>query len=226
MRPITGILFTVFLLSPLSRGWMQESTFRSPEETSIRIHATMTNEVTELDLSVIKKNQNRIRVATLEKRGASGRIIQVFSNDQIVEVWENVSGNEKRSLSRLDAATSLFDLISLTPDYHFRSPKGFDLNSQVFKGYRVELQYSKSMKNTVADDQPKKLLLYQVSESDQQLIRSIHYVSFFEKVEPYLQPKELTFSDETTGETGRIIIQSLEYNVGLPDFLFRLPKAD
>ncbi len=201
---------------------MQAPKFRIPELTSIRIHAKMSNTKAELDLSIVKKQQDRMRVATLEKTGVSGRIIQIYSSERIYEIWEKEDGNIPQDVNSLDAATSLFDLISLTPEYHFREKDGFDFGTEIFEGYNLELKRVDEDTGKSISSLPEIVLLYHTEGGAKKLIRSIRYISFFEEREPYTQPKELIYTDETSGESGRITVQKVEYNVGLPDFLFDL----
>ena len=48
----------------------------------------------------------------------------------------------------------------------------------------------------------------------------VQYTKFFDQIDPYFQPKELTFTDVMTGDIGHISVDKIEYNIGLPSFLF------
>ena len=43
---------------------------------------------------------------------------------------------------------------------------------------------------------------------------------FFDQIDPYFQPMELKFTDVMTGDIGHISVDKIEYNIGLPSFLF------
>lgn len=174
-----------------------------------------------LDMVVSTKKQKFIRASIFNPTKTAGATI-VYNDKKIQTHEESGSESSLRMLSGEDAAGNLFDLLALNPEYHFSKDDSFNLKIPVFDGYRLELLKEDTPIAGTDRYRPKKMLLYEVGDTDDSLIRSIEYISYFEMIEPYLLPKEIKFIDESTGETGRITVQKVEYNVGLPDFLFRI----
>lgn len=190
---------------------------------SILVHSRMhTDNDTELNLIVFTKGQKLIRASMHPANKSHGAVIAY--DGQIVKVQEEiVDVYPTKVLEGEDAADNLFDLIALNPEYHFRKRDGFNLEAQVLQGFRIEIQRKEYPIAGTEIYKPISLKLYKVSDSSETLIRSAQYDHFFKDKKPYLQPKALTFTDETNGEKGKIIVESVEYNAGLPDFLFELP---
>jgi len=176
---------------------------------------------TSLDMVTSSKEQKYIRASIHTPTKIAGATI-VYNGNAIAIVEDIAYQSTSRVLSGEEAAGNLFDLIALNPEYHFRASDGFNFKIPVFEGYRVELLREGQPVAGTERYPPNKMLLYAVGESGDSLIRSIEYLSYFDTIEPYLQPKEITFTDESTGDTGRITVQKVEYNVGLPDFLFEI----
>ena len=131
---------------------------------------------------------------------------------------------QKRSLvlSGEEAATNLFDLIAINPEYHFKNIDGFNLNIPTFKAYRVELQTEAEPVEETERHRPVKALLYKEHDAGSTLVRSIEYMEFFDQADPYFQPKKISFTDVKTGDIGHIAVDKIEYNIGLPSFLFEI----
>tara|TARA_X000000950_G_scaffold251960_1_gene313679 strand:- start:4845 stop:5531 length:687 start_codon:yes stop_codon:yes gene_type:complete len=131
---------------------------------------------------------------------------------------------QKRSLvlSGEEAATNLFDLIAINPEYHFKNIDGFNLNIPTFKAYRVELQTEAEPVEETERHRPVKALLYKEHDAGSTLVRSIEYMEFFDQADPYFQPKKISFTDVKTGDIGHITVDKIEYNIGLPSFLFEI----
>jgi outer membrane lipoprotein-sorting protein len=194
-----------------------------PESESILIHSTMQlGSGASLEMVTSTKNQKYIRASIHNSSNTVGATI-VYNGKSIKIVEETSDKSTARILSGEEAAANLFDLVALNPEYHFNANEGLNFKISTFKGYRVELQREATPVAETERFRPTKMLLYKVAETGDTLIRSIDYLSYFEKIDPYLQPKEITFTDEAAGETGRITVQKVDYNVGLPNFLFELP---
>jgi len=192
---------------------------------SILIHSTMhTDGGIKLKMSTSTKEQKYIR-ASIHTPTKTAEATLVYNGNLVSITKESESHISSSILRGEEAAANLFDLIALNPEYHFRDREAFDFKSLVFKGYRVELQNVADPIEGTERYRPYQLMLYEVDESGETLIRSIKYLSFFDAIDPYQQPKEIVFTDESNGETGRITIQKIEYNVGLPDFLFEIDDA-
>jgi outer membrane lipoprotein-sorting protein len=177
-----------------------------------------------LQMSISTKEQKYIRASIHTPTKTAGATI-VFNGKKVVILEKVTQESTSRLLSGEEAAANLFDLIALNPDYHYSASNGFDFKIPVFEGYYIELQREVEPIRETNRYMPTKMILHEVGESGNTLIRSIKYLSFFDEIDPYLQPKEIVFTDESNGETGRITIQKIEYNVGLPDFLFEIDDA-
>lgn len=190
---------------------------------SILIHSELSMESgLKLNLIVFTKEQDLIRASIHPADKSFGAVVAydgqaVKMQEEIIDVYPT------KVLEGEDAAGNLFDLIALNPEYHFRKWDGFDLESKVLQGFRIEIQREDDPIEETEIYKPISLKLFKVEASGDTLIRSTQYNQFFKNKEPYLQPKLLTFTDETTGEKGTIKVEKVEYNVGLPDFLFELP---
>lgn len=190
---------------------------------SILIHSELSMESgLKLNLIVFTKEQDLIRASIHPADKSFGAVVAydgqaVKMQEEIIDVYPT------KVLEGEDAAGNLFDLIALNPEYHFRKWDGFDLESKVLQGFRIEIQREEDPIAGTEIYEPISLKLFKVEESGETLIRSTLYNQFFKNKEHYLQPKILTFTDETTGEKGTIKVENVEYNVGLPDFLFELP---
>jgi hypothetical protein len=146
----------------------------------------------------------------------------VLNKNTIQSIEESNLKSSVRTLKGEDAASNLLDLIALNPDYHFSGRDAYNFKIPIFEAYRLELQMEAKPFKETERYRPMKALLYEEHDAGSTLLRSIKYISFFDPTDPYFQPRELTFTDESTGEIGHISVQKVEYNVGLPDFLFDL----
>ncbi|MGJ8650366.1 MAG: hypothetical protein ACSHX4_08395 [Opitutaceae bacterium] len=191
---------------------------------SIRMHGIMTNDHSTLDLSVAIKGQNKIRATFLTKQGSSTRTVYLLNGPALKEFHEVDGTLTESAASRLDSVTTLMDLIALNPDYHFQANNGFDLNSPILEGYTVELTREPGAYSGTDKHKPLHLQLFENNEG-KRLIRSAHFVRFHKVIDPYFQPKEITFTDETTGVGATIIIDRYEYRSGIPEFLFDFPES-
>ena len=189
---------------------------------SILIHSTMQLDGGHsLGMVVSSKEQKYIRATIHNQKKTAGATI-IYDGKVIALVEGETFQTTARVLSGAEAAANLFDLIALNPEYHFKKFDGFNFKTPAFKAYRLELQMEAKAFKETERYRPIKALLYEEHDAGSTLLRSIKYISFFDLPDPYLQPRELTFTDESTGEIGRISVQKVEYNVGLPDFLFDL----
>lgn len=189
---------------------------------SILIHSEMQLATgISLDMVISSKEQKYIRAAIHNDQKTVGVSI-VLNKNTIQSIEESNLKSSVRTLKGEDAASNLLDLIALNPDYHFSGRDAYNFKIPIFEGYRIELENEEDPIAGTERYPPIKLLLYKVDKSGETLIRSIEYISFFENTKPYLQPKEIIFTDEETSESGRIIVHKVEYDVGLPNFLFKL----
>lgn len=191
---------------------------------AIRMHGVMTNDFTSLDLSVAIKGQNKIRATFLNKQGVSSRSVYLLNGSTLKEFHEIEGTLTELVANRLDSATTLTDLIALNPDYHFQTKNNFDLSTPILEGYILELTREPDAFFGTGKHKPLHLHLFEENE-DKKLIRSIQFISFHKAIQPFFQPKEIRFTDETTGVSATILIDQIEYNPGLPNFLFEASKS-
>ena len=168
------------------------------------------------------KGRKYIRASIRNPKKTAGADI-IYDGKAVAIVERGSPQKRSRVLSGEEAAANLFDLIALNPEYHFKNIDGFDFNIPTFKTYRVELQREAEPFEETERYRPVKALLYESYDADSTLLRSIEYMEFFNQIDPYFQPKKISFTDAKTGEIGHIAVDKIEYNIGLPSFLFEIP---
>ena len=190
------------------------------QPVSILIHSNMHLEGGHsVRMVVTIKEQKYIRASIRNPNKTAGADI-ICDGEAVAIVERGSPQSSSRVLSGEEAATNLFDLIALNPEYHFRNIDGFDFNIPTFRAYRVELQTEAEPVEETERYRPVKALLYKEHDAGSTLVRSIEYMEFFDQIDPYFQPKELTFTEAGTGVIGHITVDKIEYNIGLPSFLF------
>ena len=190
------------------------------EPISIVIHSTIQlNGHEPFEMLISTKEQKYIRASVRNPKKTAGADI-IYNGKAIAVVERGTPQSKSRFVSGDEAATDLFDLIALNPEYHFRKIDGFNFNIPTFKAYRVELQTEVEPVKETERYRPVKALLYKEQDAVSTLVRIAEYTKFFDQSDPYFQPKELTYTDITTGDIGHITVDKIEYNVGLPSFLF------
>lgn len=214
-----GILIcsAIFLVSDTSLSAQVQG-----KPVSILIHSTIQLEGgNAFEMVLTSKEQKYIR-ASIRNPKKPARAHIIYNGTAIAIVGRETSKNRSRVLSGEEAVTNLFDLIALNPEHHFRKIDGFDFNIPMFQAYRVELQKEEKPIGETERYRPLKAILYKEHGAGSSLVRSIEYISFFDQTDPYFQPKKLKIVDESTGDIGHITVREVEYNIGLPDFLFKL----
>ena len=192
------------------------------EPISIVIHSTIQLDGDgdkSFEMVVSSKEQKYIRASIRNPKKTAGADI-IFNGKAIAIVERGTLQSKSRVVSGDEAAADLFDLIALNPEYHFRKIDGFNFNIPTFKAYRVELQTEAEPFGETERYRPLKALLYKEQDAVSTLVRIAEYTKFFDQIDPYFQPKELTFTDVMTGDIGQISVNKIEYNIGLPSFLF------
>ena len=190
------------------------------QPVSILIHSNMHLEGGHsVRMVVTIKEHKYIRASIRNPNKTTGADI-ICDGKEVAIVERGSPQSRSRVLSGEEAATSLFDLIALNPEYHFKNIDGFDFNIPTFRAYRVELQTEAEPVEETERYRPVKALLYKEHDAGSTLVRSIEYIEFFDQIDPYFQPKELTFNEAGTGVIGHITVDKIEYNIGLPSFLF------
>lgn len=167
------------------------------------------------------KEQKYIRASIRNQKKTTLADI-IYDGKAIAIVAMESPQKRSRVLSGEEAATSLFDLIAINPEYHFKNIDSFNLNIPTFKAYRVELQTEAEPVEETERHRPVKALLYKEHDAGSTLVRSIEYMEFFDQTDPYFQPKKISFTDVKTGDIGHITVDKIEYNIGLPSFLFEI----
>ena len=171
---------------------------------------------------ISSKGRKYIRASIRNPKKTAGA--DIIYNGKTVAIVERGSPQKRsRVLSGEEAAANLFDLIALNPEYHFKNIDGFNFNIPTFKTYRVELQREAEPFEETERYRPVKALLYKEHDAGSTLLRSIEYMEFFNQIDPYFQPKKISYTDAKTGDIGHITVDKIEYNIGLPIFLFEIP---
>ena len=173
------------------------------------------------EMVVSSKEQKYIRASIRNPQKTAGADI-IYNGKTIAIVERGTPKSKSRVVSGDEAATDLFDLIALNPEHYFREIDGFNFNIPIFKAYRVELQTEAEPDKQTERCRPVKALLYKEQDASSTLVRVAEFTKFFDQANPYFQPKELTFTDVITGDIGYISVDKVEYNIGLPGFLFEI----
>jgi hypothetical protein len=194
---------------------------------SIRLHGTMAMEEAEpLSLAVFKGSDHRIRAAIFDETKIA-QITLLYSGGHLLIDERTPGGRVRREAEGEEAAANLLDLIALNPDFHFENPESRAiLESPVLDGFSIRLARKEEAFADTGIFLPDHLKLFRDSGATAELIRSVYFDSFMGSLKPFPQPRKLRLVDELTGETGRIEVLSVEYNPGLPDFLFELPEEE
>ena len=191
---------------------------------SIRIHATNITENSKLPLTLVTKRDAGIR-ATVHIPGKLTRAVVLFDGDKIHLIQELTEEGSIQELNGNDAAVNLFEMLMITPEFHFNSEE-LGYQTSILDQYKVELLRDEIATPTGNEQQPSVANLYIKTDSQLKLLRTIKYVEFFKKRDsPYYQPKKIKFTDHTNTSSGEIIINEVSYNSGIPDFIFKLPKS-
>lgn len=217
MKRLGCLFFGLLLLADL--------TAFQREPDAIRLHGTMTSAGITVNLSVIAKAQHQIK-ATVSNSTKSVSI-EVFFNEDGLHLHEQYADGT-RQLKQLTgdlAASHLLDLLAVNPHYHFRDRNGFQTDGPACEGYRFVLVRANAPLEGTELYPIRSISIHKDGEAENPPLRTIRYLEFMESTEPYLQPKTMEFIDEVSGESGTIRIHKVEYNAGLPDFLFETPET-
>jgi len=216
----TILLLLLILASSISHG----AGTRPRSIDSIRIHATTITENSKLPLTLVTKRDAGIR-ATIHIPGKLTRAVVLFDGDKIHLIQELTEEGSIKELNGNDAAVNLFEMLMITPEFHFNSEE-LGYQTSILDQYKVELLRDEIATPADNKQQPSVANLYIKTDSQLKLLRTIKYIDFFKKKDsPYYQPKKITFTDHTNASSGEIIINEVSYNSGIPDFIFKLPKS-
>jgi len=216
----TILLLLLILASSISHG----AGTRPRSIDSIRIHATTITENSKLPLTLVTKRDAGIR-ATIHIPGKLTRAVVLFDGDKIHLIQELTEEGSIKELNGNVAAVNLFEMLMITPEFHFNSEE-LGYQTSILDQYKVELLRDEIATPADNKQQPSVANLYIKTDSQLKLLRTIKYIDFFKKKDsPYYQPKKITFTDHTNASSGEIIINEVSYNSGIPDFIFKLPKS-
>ena len=208
-------------------GYSQESDYRRREVSSFRLYGKITQSGSSLDLTLAAKNQNQIR-ATLHRPSHSARITVFYLNDTLVLSEDQGTSRTIHKMEKEEAARQLMELIALSPHYFFDNANLPIFDSSIFDDYILELKmqeigYNSGQMPTSENKKPERMTLY-IKETTEP-IHTIEYISFLEDNKHAPQPSKLIIRNDKTKIESEIAIEKIEYNPGLPDFLFRSPKV-
>jgi hypothetical protein len=214
------MILLLILANSISHGAVK----RPRSIDSIRIHATTITENSKLPLTLVTKRDAGIR-ATIHTPTKLTRAVVLFDGDKIHLIQELTEKGSVKELNRDQAAENLFEMLMITPEFHFGLEK-LGHQTSILDQYKVELLCNEIATPTGYEQQPSVANLYIKTDSQLKLLRTIKYIEFFTKKDsPYYQPKKITFTDHTNASSGEIIINDVSYNSGIPDFIFELPKS-
>jgi len=196
---------------------------------SIRAHGEMEANGRLLKLSQATKGQEQIRASILAPDGSAS--VTIYFNGRKIHLQEDLPDRQSvRELSGEDAATHLLDLLALNPEYHFRPIDGFNLQHPVFEGFSLEIKRAEAPDDADEGEPGEQtrpiaqIRLIDLSLERNPTIRTIRYLENFPDGRHGQAPRKIAFTEDRTGEGGTITLKEYQYNVGLPDFLFR-PKG-
>lgn len=216
---------------------------------SIRLHAEIAQEERTLRTTVLKKGNERMRSAVRRTSWSSGELTFLYTDAGMYRIGKNREGRTRQAEIHGDAAaTTLFDLIGMNPEYHFHLAEVPVENEEiaVFGNYVVRLRRhqppeeeepeqkrdagrdpERNEKEEETPGRPKTLRLYRKDpDNGESLLRSIHYGQFEMFGEDLPQPSLLSYRDHLADTIGEIRVTRLEYNAGIPDFLFRKKRDE
>lgn len=223
MKSIT--LYLLLCLSAASGLTAQVALPNRPEYTTILVNAELLMDGKPLSLSLGVVGPLKLRASIRDE--ATGIEVSYVYNEQKLTVVLGLPDNSFEPIenSADDAVAVLVDLLSLNPEFHFGPGVVANIFSEpIFEGYSVEIKNYPQEPDSEEKPLCQSIRLFRNDEAQSTLIRSIEMLNYFPAVQPYAQPQELAFTDETTGESGQIIVRNVQYNPGIPEFLFELPE--
>ena len=182
---------------------------------SVIVYAEMEQEGKAIDLSLIAKDKNKIR-ATLSNFPSK---VTVLHKNGAVILQEEIGGKQiERILTGEAAARQLLEMLGLCPYFFFNNLKNEHFKSLVQEGYTVDLQDDDRVEAKVSE----KIVLIDNSTGN-----TIHSVRFLncektEITENSYQPTRVVINNHLNERKSEIRIKHVEWNAGLPDFLFNL----
>lgn len=197
------------------------------EISSIRSHVEISLGETSREATILKKGQERIRMVVQDPTDVKVSVRIIYEKGKLRREVHSPKGTWVHEPEGIEAAIYLFDLIALNPAYHFPSGSGrFDRGNKVLQDFSLKLERTHE-EDPEAESKPfTSISLYSVEDGRETLLRTIRYSSFAAFDGPLLEPDVLYFKDERTGNKGRITVNALEYNSGIPDFVFNIPKNE
>jgi len=192
---------------------------------SMRVHGVLKRGGTELGLSVVKKGQGRMR-ASVAERASSDKLVFLYRGGRLHAIRGSAEGERRVRRLRGDAAArKLFDLVALTPDFHFREKGGFDFSAGVFRGYEVELRRTSPAEGETGPGRPKTASLAKRGDGGRSVLRRATYKRSADFGGPRPVPAEIVFREPGDPAPGTLVVESVQYNPGVPDFVFDLPSG-
>lgn len=213
----------------------EEESDDSPQESYVRpkysdivsilIHAKVVTEVGEVPFIVMKKGQDKMRT-TVKNPNARNSIIVTYLDDKVSNIFELNLKLSEVAVSQKEAAAQLFDMLMLNPAFHISQSDGFNFETEVFEGYRMEIEVEEISEDPLIERINGAKLFAECHNGERErLIRSVEIKQFGMFDEEIEEPVELVFTDEESNEHSTVSILSLAYNSGIADFVFDpLPK--
>lgn len=187
---------------------------------------TVTNHVTthfndiELELSVVTKKNAGIRATVFSPSQKDDALILFDEKEVYLSKKSGINTKAYTKLSGQEAAENLFQMLALNPWIHFPDGK-LKYNSPALEDYLIVFDYILKDKNV----KPTEMRLYEMAPVKDKLISTIRFVEFFSPDTNLFQPKTLLVLDQANQISGEVHIKNYNYNLGLGDFLFKVPGA-
>lgn len=218
--------FVLLNLLLIHVGFSQVEVPNLAEKQTIIVRGSIHDGRDSLNVIMSSTEQSALKM-TIFNESKSVKISIVYSHDEVFVSESAEEHSESRRLNKSESARYLVDMLAVNPDHHFKRFDGFDTNTPALNGYSVILNFPELEIDSEQRPIPTSIELYRINkEEPKQLIRRIEYKSFHEPHGQYLRPKELLFIDVINNRQGKMILDSFEYNLGVPNFIFEAPKLE
>ena len=175
----------------------------------------------DVSLKVLKKGRHWIR-ATVTKRNRNSESILYFRKESLDVINRLPEGIRTKKLSPMETASNLIDLMALNPIFHFGQQHKYSFKSPELANFKVRIdreppEYNQSL------GMIRSIRLIHSQNKSQSVVRTIRFKHAKFDGDGNFHPHTLRFLDEQSQDVGKVIVQRIDYNLGLPDFLFEPP---
>lgn len=218
--------FVLLNLLLLHVGFSQVEVPNLAEKQTIIARGSIQDGRDSLNVIMSATEQSALKM-TIFNESRSVKISIIFSQGEVFVSESAEEHSESRRLNESESARYLVDMLAVNPDHHFKRIDGFNTDTAALSGYSVILNFPEIEIDSAQRPIPTSIELYRINkEEPKQLIRRIEYKSFHEPHGQYLRPKELLFIDVINKRKGKMVLDSFEYNLGVPSFIFEAPELE